>query len=272
MKPTRKLLIKKEKKEFVKDIGREILVDKSRAYFVADLTKDFHCTDGVVSKKDLKKKDGSIVESNTKKRFSIFTTTFLDDYKRIQRDAQIISIKDIGVILSYTGINKNSTAVDAGAGSGALACYLAHMCKEVTTYEIREDFVKVVKKNKDFLDLKNLKIKNKDVNKGIDEKDVDLVTLDLPAPWNAIVPAEKALKVGGFIVSYSPSITQTTDFVNEIKKFPTLIHERTMEIIKRSWEIEGRKVRPQTRGIGHTGFLTFVRKIGEREEPKAKKK
>jgi tRNA (adenine57-N1/adenine58-N1)-methyltransferase len=272
MKSIRKLLIRKEKKEFVKDLNREILVDKSRAYFVSDLNKDFHCTDGVVSKKDLKKKDGSKVETNTKKQFSIFTTSFIDDYKRIRREAQIISIKDIGVILSYTGVNKNSRIVDAGAGSGALACYLAHFCKEATTYEIRDDFVKVVKHNKDFLDLKNLKIKKKDVCKGIEEKDIDLVTLDLPAPWNAIVPAEKALKVGGFIVSYSPSITQTADFVNEVSKFPGLIHERTMEIIKRGWEVKGRKVRPQTKGVGHTGFLSFVRKIGEKEEPKAKKK
>lgn len=271
MKPTRKLLIRKEKKEFVKDLNREVLIDKSRAYFISDLNKDFHCTDGVVAKKEFKKKDGSIVETNTKKKFSIFTTSFLDDYKRIERGAQIISIKDIGAILSYTGVDKNSKAVDAGAGSGALACYLAHICKEVTTYEIRDDFAKVVKKNKEFLDLKNLKIKKKDVYKGIEEKDVDLVTLDLPAPWNAIVPAEKALKVGGFIVSYSPSITQTADFVNEVKKFPNLIYERTMEIIKRSWEIDGRKVRPQTRGVGHTGFLSFVRKIGEREVAKAKK-
>ncbi|MBW2983596.1 methyltransferase domain-containing protein [Candidatus Woesearchaeota archaeon] len=263
MKPTRKLLIKKERKEFVKDIGKTVLVDKARAYFVSDLNKDFHCADGVIAKKELKKKDGSIVETNTKKKFSIFTTSFLDDYKRIEREAQIISIKDIGVILSYTGVNKNSHIVDAGAGSGALACYLAYFCKEVTTYEIRDDFFKIAKKNKDFLDLKNLKIKKKDVNKGIDEKDVDLVTLDLPAPWNAIIPAEKALKIGGFIVSYSPSITQASDFVNEVNKFNNLVHERTMEIIKRNWEIDGRKVRPQTRGIGHTGFLSFVRKIGE---------
>ncbi len=270
MRQVRKLLVKKEKKEFVKDLNREILIDKSRTYFVSDLTKDFHCTDGVISKKDLKKKDGSIVESNTKKKFSIFTTSFIDDYKRIQRDAQIISVKDIGAIITYTGLDKNSKAVDAGAGSGALACYLAHVCKEVTTYDIREDFIKVVKKNKEFLDLKNLKVKNGDICKGIDEKGLDIVTLDLPSPWNAIVPAEKALKVGGFIVSYSPSITQTTDFVNEISKFPNLTHERTMEIIKRSWEIDGRKVRPQTIGVGHTGFLTFVRKIAEGEEPKKK--
>jgi tRNA (adenine57-N1/adenine58-N1)-methyltransferase len=270
MKPIRKLLIKKEKKEFVKDLNREVLIDKGKTYFVSDLSKDYHTQDGVVSKKELKKKDGSIVETNTKKKLSIFTTSFIDDYKRIERGAQIISIKDIGAIITYTGVNKNSKIVDAGAGSGALACYLAHFCKEVTTYEIRDDFIKVVKKNKEFLDLKNIKVKKKDINKGIEEKDIDLVTLDLPAPWYAIVPAEKALKVGGFMVSYSPSITQTTDFVNEIRKFPNLVHERTMEIIKRGWDVEGRKVRPQTKGIGHTGFLTYVRKIGEREV-KAKK-
>lgn len=256
----RKLLVRKGKKEFIKDLNREVTVSKEKAYYVTDLTKDFHTDYGTIAAKDLKKKDGTTILTNMKKEFVIFTSHFIDDYRRIGRMAQIIPLKDIGAIMAYTGINKNSKAVDAGAGSGALACGLAHVCKEVTTYDIRDDFLNVVKKNKEFLGLKNLKIKKKDVLKGIDEKDVDLVTLDLPSPWNAIQPAEKALKVGGFLVSYSPTITQAADFVNEISKHENFLYMMTIEANERSWEIEGRKVRPRSY-VMHSGFMSFARRI-----------
>ena len=256
-----KILIKKEKKEFVKDLNKEILIDKSKKYYIEDLTKDFHSQDGVIAKKDLKKKDGSKILSNTKKEFSIFTSSFIDDYKRIRRGAQIITLKDIGPILAYTGINKNSKVVDAGAGSGALSCYLAHFCKEITTYELRDDFYKIVKENIKKLGLKNIKIKKKNIHQGIDEKDIDLVTLDLPDPWNAIDVAAKALKVGGFLVSYSPTIPQVMDFMNTISKKDNFIHLDTMEVMERKWDVDGRKVRPKSHGLGHTGFLSFCRKI-----------
>ena len=186
----------------------------------------------------------------------------LDDlYRKIKRDAQIIPLKDIGLIITETGIDKNSKIIDAGSGSGALACFLAHLCKEVITYDIRKDFINIVEKNIEFLGLKNIKIKNKDVYNKIDEKDTDLIVLDLPEPWKAINSAKKALKVGGFLVSYSPSVPQTMDFVNEINKSKNFVHVKTSEIIEREWEIEERKVRPKSRGIGHTGLISFCRRI-----------
>ena len=39
------------------------------------------------------------------------------------------------------------------------------------------------------------------------------------------------------------------------------IHLKTIEIIEREWDVQGRKVRPKSQPIGHSGFLTFVRKI-----------
>jgi tRNA (adenine57-N1/adenine58-N1)-methyltransferase len=241
---------------------KKILYAKEgKKFFVDDTTKDYHCQFGVVKKADLRKKAGTKVKTNMKKELTILDAGFMDQYRRIKRGAQIVSFKDIGAILAYTGIDKKSIAVDAGAGSGALAAFLAHICKEVTTYEIRDDFIKIVKTNKTNLDLKNLKIKKKNIFRGIDEKDVDLITLDLPDPWNAIGVAEKALKVGGYIVSYSPTVPQVADFVNIIKKKPDLMHQRTIELIKREWEVEERKVRPMTTQNVHTGFLTFVRKI-----------
>jgi len=252
-----KILIKKARKELINDKQRTI--EKSRKYLVNDTSKDFHSQEGIIKKSDLNKKDGSKIKSSKGKEFTILTPDFMDLYKKMKRGAQIISLKDVGTIIAYTGINKNSKVVDAGAGSGGLACFLAHICKEVTTYDIREDHIEIVKENKERLNLKNLKIKNKDIRKGIQEKNIDLITLDLPDPWEAIKSVKKSLKIGGYLVSYSPTIPQIQDFVNKAKE--EFQHIISMEIIKREWEIDGRKVRPITTQNVHTGFLTFFRNI-----------
>ena len=238
------------------------MTKEGKEFYIKDTSTDYHCQFGLVKAKDLKKKDGSVIKTNTGKELTIFSPSFIDSYKKIKRAPQIITRKDIGLIIAETGVNKDSKIVDAGAGSGALACFLANICKEVTTYEIREDFIKIVKKNKELLDLKNLKIKNKDIYKGIDEKDIDLITLDLPEPWKAINSAKKALKTGGFLVSYSPTIPQVVDFVNAINKKGGFVHIKTVELMLREWEILDRKVRPITTQTVHTGFLSFVRRVG----------
>jgi tRNA (adenine57-N1/adenine58-N1)-methyltransferase len=241
----------------------KILMNKiGRKFLVNDNDKDLHTQFGYFKKEDLKKaKSGIKVVSNTGKEFTVFDSSFIDLYKRIKRGAQIIPLKDIGLILSETAINNKSVVVDAGSGSGALACFLANIAKEVISYEIREDFVKIVEHNIGYLGLKNVKVRNNNIYDGIDEKNVDLVVLDLPEPWKAAESAKNALKVGGFLISYSPSIPQTMDFVNTIRKYEDFVYLKTSEIIEREWEIDERKVRPRSQAIGHSGFISFARKI-----------
>jgi tRNA (adenine57-N1/adenine58-N1)-methyltransferase len=129
----------------------------------------------------------------------------------------------------------------------------------VVTYEIREDHHKIVKKNIEFMGMKNLTLKNKDVYEKIDEKNVDVINLDLPEPWDALDSCLISLKTGGYLVSYVPTIPQVMDFVKAIEgKFHFI---KTLEIIEREWDVFGRKVRPKTQQIGHSGFLTFCRKL-----------
>jgi len=238
----------------------KVLISKNDKFLAKDISKDYHTKHGFFKKEDLKK-SGKAIKTNTGKEFSIFNPYFIDLYKKIRRDAQIIPLKDIGLIVAETGVNNKSKVVDAGSGSGALCCFLANIAKEVITYDIREDFIEIVNHNVAYLKLKNVKIKNKNVYDGIDEKNADLIVLDLPEPWNAIEAAKKALKVGGFLVSYSPTIAQTADFVNSINKDKNFVHVKTSEIVEREWEVEGRKVRPKSQGIGHSGFVSFVRRV-----------
>ncbi|MBI2651915.1 methyltransferase domain-containing protein [Candidatus Woesearchaeota archaeon] len=245
------------------DTLKKVLITKQgRKFYAKDLSEDLHTQYGFINKDELKKaKDGDLLKSNTNKEFFIFAPYFIDLYRKIKRDAQIIPLKDIGLIIAETGINKESRVLDAGSGSGALACFLAGTAKEVITYEIREDFIEIVKSNIDFLGLKNIKIKNKNIYQEVDEKNIDVVILDLPEPWNAIENCAKALKPGGFLVSYSPSVPQVADFVNAVRKNESFVYLKTVEIIEREWEVEERRVRPKSSGLGHSGFLSFVRKV-----------
>ena len=243
-------------------IKKVLITSQGRKFYAKDLNEDLHTQYGFIKKEDLKKaKEGSLLKSNTNKEFFIFNPSFIDLYRKIKRDAQIIPLKDIGLIIAETGLNKKSRVLDAGSGSGALACFLAAIAKEVISYEIREDFIEIVKFNIEFLGLKNIKIKNIDIYNKIEEKNIDVVILDVPEPWNAVDNCSKALKIGGFLVSYSPSVPQVADFVNSFKKNESFVYLKTSEVVEREWEVEERRVRPKSKGIGHSGFLSFARKV-----------
>jgi tRNA (adenine57-N1/adenine58-N1)-methyltransferase catalytic subunit len=223
--------------------------------------KDLHTQFGFIPKDAIDKaKPGDTLKTNTGKEMTVMEASFLDAYKRIKRGAQIIPLKDLGKVIAETGIGKGSVVLDAGGGSGATTCFLAHYAKKVYTYEVREDFHKIVEHNIRFMGLKNVALKRADIYEGVKEKRLDLMMLDLPEPWK-VLPYIGALKVGGFLVSYSPTIPQVSDFVEAVRKESRLLYLKATETIEREWEVEGRKVRPMSQAIGHSGFLVFCRRV-----------
>jgi tRNA (adenine57-N1/adenine58-N1)-methyltransferase catalytic subunit len=242
---------------------KKVLVSScGKKFYVKDLGANMHTQFGFITFNDMQKaKDGEILKTNTGEEMAIFTPGFMDMYEKIKRQAQIIPLKDVGSIIAETGMSPDWKILDAGSGSGALACFMAHLASKgkVHTYDIREDHAAICQKNIELFGLKNIVCKVHDVYKGFPQKDADLVTLDLPEPWIAVNHAKDALKIGGFLVSYSPSVPQMADFVNSLPKGVT--HIKTIEIIEREWEVSGRKVRPVTAAIGHSGFLTFARRV-----------
>jgi tRNA (adenine57-N1/adenine58-N1)-methyltransferase catalytic subunit len=238
--------------------GRMLIGDTGRRFYVSDMDKDFHTQFGFIKKKDLKKKN-SAVKTNTGVEFLIFEPYFIDVYKKLKRHAQIIMLKDIGIIVAETGINRESIVVDAGSGSGALALFLANIAKKVYTFDIDDRAIKVVKENIKLLDLKNVVLKKADVYAEIPVKNADVIILDLKEPWNAINNVKSSLKAGGFLVLYTPQVTQIID---TLKTFGNdFMHLKTVELIERDWEFRDKIARPKNIEIGHTGFLTFARKI-----------
>ncbi|MEK6916298.1 MAG: methyltransferase domain-containing protein [Nanoarchaeota archaeon] len=239
----------------------KLLVTKTnKRFLIKDIDKDVHTNFGLIKAEDIKKaKSGEIIKSNKDVEFTVFDAEFIDLYNKIKRGPQIIPRKDIGLIITEAGLNKESIIIETGSGSGGTGCFLAKICKKVYSYEIREDFYNITKKNVEYLGIKNMVLKNKDAKKGFSEKNVDAIILDLPDPWELMDSVKKSLKVGGFLVSYSPTIPQVMDFVNRLND--SFTHIKTSEIIEREWEVKDRKVRPKSQAIGHSGFLSFARRI-----------
>ncbi|MEM4247333.1 MAG: methyltransferase domain-containing protein [Candidatus Woesearchaeota archaeon] len=256
-----KILLRKEQKQYVPELDKEVKTEREVQFYIEQPYKDFHTKYGVIKAKDLKKKPGSAVKTSMGKKFIIIDADFIDDLRRIRRLPQTMSAKDMGIIVSATGVNKGSFAIDAGTGSGALACYLAHICKKVVSYEILDKHIEVAKQNQKFLGLKNLTIKKGSIYEKIPEKNADLLVLDVPEPWKAIKTAENALRIGGYLVVYAIQATQMLNFTNELLKNKRFLLIKNCELIERTWKAEGQILRPSTAPFGHTGFLVFARKI-----------
>ncbi len=218
---------------------------------------DLHTNFGVVKEADLKKNE-SIVKSHEDKEFLVLDANFMDQFENIKRGPAIMIPKDIGMLLTYTGVNKDSIVLDAGTGCGVTAAFLARFVKKVFTYEINNDFFNLAKKNFEFLGLDNIEQKNADVYEGIAEKNLDFIVLDLPESWKVLPHASKALKSGCFLAAYLPTIIQVSSLVDNCEGF---FYDKTVEVLEREWHVEGKKVRPKSQMIGHTGFLVFLRKV-----------
>ncbi len=189
-------------------------------------------------------------------------------YRRLKRGPQVILPKDIGIIIAYSGIDKNSVCVDAGTGSGWLAVSLARVTKQVYSYDIRPEFTGIAEKNRVMLNLENLELKNKDVTKKIDERNVDLVTLDMPSSEKALKNAKAALKENGIVAGYLPNMEQVKAFVAKLGSLKfTDVH--TVEVIVRDMLVREEGVRPSTKGIWHTAYLVFARKPADQDQHSA---
>ena len=231
----------------------KVIINKKRHRYCWD-KGDLHTNEGLIKEDSIK---NGMIKSNLGKDFVVFDAFFIDKLEKIKRGPAIINKKDVGEIIACTGINKNSRIVDCGTGCGVLAAFLGNISNYVVSYEKNKAFFDLAKKNLEFLGVK-VKLKNKDIENGIDEKNLDLITLDLLEPWKVFSHAQKRLKSGSFLVCYLTNIIQVIECVKHLERFYI---EKIFETIEREWIAEGLKVRPRHIGLLHTGWLLFARKI-----------
>ena len=198
------------------------------------------------------------------KRFWLFRPSLQDKLLGIKRKAQIILPKDSAHILMNCSISSGQKVLEVGIGSGSLTIALANAVApdgKVISYDNREDFIKHAMKNLEISELDGyVTTKLKDISDGIDEKELDAVIIDIPNPWDGVSHAWEALKAGGYFCTYSPLISQVERTVKEIKKL-NFIEVKTIENIQREMIVSERGTRPSFEMLGHTGYLTFARKV-----------
>jgi tRNA (adenine57-N1/adenine58-N1)-methyltransferase len=210
--------------------------------------------------------EGFLLRSQKEAPFLVFRPTLNDQVVLMPRGATVIYPKDLGVILQYADVYPGAKVVEAGLGSGALATTLLRMVGPeglVISYEVRRDFIENARRNmQNFLgETPNHLVREVNIYEQVADDDIDRLLLDLPEPWRVVPHAADKLRPGAVIASYSPTILQVKTFVESLHRARCFTAVMTLETMLRRWNIETMSVRPELRMIGHTGFLTFARKV-----------
>ncbi|MEM2795733.1 MAG: tRNA (adenine-N1)-methyltransferase [Candidatus Hadarchaeales archaeon] len=243
-----------------------LLDEKDRKYLVKLENRKFSTDLGILDLGEIVGKEPGVrVRTHLNKEFIALRPSRVDFLEKIRRAPQIILTKDAAQIVGMTGIGPGSIVVDCGTGSGALAIFLGSLVKpdgHVYSYENREEFVNLARRNVEIAGLSEIvTVKLKDViTDGIDERGVDLVTIDMGGPELVVPKAEEALKVGGYIAIFSPCI-EPVQKVYEALRSNGFREMKTVECLVRNIEVRPGATRPSTRVIGHTGYITVARKV-----------
>jgi tRNA (adenine57-N1/adenine58-N1)-methyltransferase len=244
---------------------RVLLVDQKGRRYLITLKEggEFHSHSGFVPHGDLiGAEDGTPVKSTRGTPYVALRPTLEDFVLEMPRGAQVIYPKDLGPILVLADIGPGVRVLESGVGSGALSMAMLRAGADIVGYELREDFANRAQANVGtFLGddaLSRYRVELRDCYEGIDATGLDRVVLDLPEPWRVVSHAARALRSGGILVAYTPSIVQATQ-LREALRGDTWLGARTLEVLHRSWHVDPPAVRPDHRMVAHTGFLTTAR-------------
>lgn len=216
--------------------------------------------------------EGSRVDNTAGEEFLVLRPTFASLIPNLPRKAQVIYPKDIGPILLWGDIFPGATVVEIGTGPGALSMALLRAVGptgRVVSYEAREDFARMAHENVQNFhgEAPNWEVKLRDATLGVDERDVDRMVIDLAEPWTLFPVAREALRPGGVLIAYVPTVLQVKQVVDHAREggFGAV---QTIETFLRAWHVKGLSVRPEHRMVGHTGFIITARRLPERTREK----
>jgi tRNA (adenine57-N1/adenine58-N1)-methyltransferase len=169
----------------------------------------------------------------------------------------------------WADICPGATVLEAGLGSGSLTLALLRAVGDagrVICYEANGEFIDKALQNirRYNAQPKNLLIREHDIYSGIPDRDLDRVILDLAEPWRVVPELLTALRSGGLMAAYTPSIVQAQQVVVALEAEEQFVQIETLETFYRPWYIQGAAVRPVQQMVAHTAFLTFARRVGSR--------
>jgi tRNA (adenine57-N1/adenine58-N1)-methyltransferase len=207
------------------------------------------------------------------------------------RGAAVIYPKDAAQIVAMADIFPGARVLEAGAGSGALSCWLLRAVGDeglLVSYERRADFAGIARENVERFfggphpawrlrvgDLADVAAAGEgdgaagEGDGGAGEGDgaagqpFDRVVLDMVAPWEHVGTAAGALIGGGVLCCYVSTVTQLSRTVEAIREQGSFDEPAAWESLTRGWHVDGLAVRPGHRMVAHTGFLVTARRLAE---------
>ncbi|NJD77775.1 MAG: methyltransferase domain-containing protein [Candidatus Methanoperedens sp.] len=233
---------------------------KIKEYFVMP-KGDLHTDLGIIRLDELKAKlPGDMISSHLGFDFVIQKPKPPDFFRHAKRSGAPMMPKDIGQIISSTGLSHSDSVLDAGTGSGILAIYLGSIARKVVSYEIRDEFIDIARQNIALTGLSNIELRSGDMVTEIqtlDEK-FDVITLDTIDAARIVPHVPGVIYPGGYLAVYSPFFEQTKEVRNAIEN-TNFTEVKTIETIEREISFSDRGTRPSTSRVGHTGFITIAR-------------
>lgn len=245
-----------------------LLIDRKRRRYLITLAAggEFHSHTGILTHDAMiGSPEGTTYRTSHGASMLALRPTLNDVVLKMPRGAQVIYPKDLGPMLIMADIKPGVRVLESGVGSGALSMAMLRAGAHITGYELREDFAERATANvKRFASevADHYRVELRDCYDGIDETNLDRIVLDLPEPWRVVPHAETALRTGGIILAYTPTIGQASTFRQRLDDSRFSFAE-TLEVLQRTWHIEGQSVRPDHRMVAHTGFLTSARLLAE---------
>jgi tRNA (adenine57-N1/adenine58-N1)-methyltransferase catalytic subunit len=234
--------------------------------------RSFHTHRGSIAHDELIGMDeGCVVRASGGTPYVALRPLLADYTVSMSRGATVVYPKDAALIVGLADIFPGARVLEAGAGSGALTCWLLRAVGEdgsLVSFERRADFAAVARGNVESyfagphpawrLVTGDLPDAGSDAP-GLAE--IDRVVLDLLAPWEHVSAAAGWLAPGGLICCYVATTTQLSRVVEALREHGGYTEPVAWESMQRGWHVEGLAVRPEHRMIGHTGFLVTARRL-----------
>jgi tRNA (adenine57-N1/adenine58-N1)-methyltransferase catalytic subunit len=247
---------------------------------ILEAGQSFHTHRGSLAHDDLiGRPEGSVVVSSSGIAYVALRPLLADYTLSMARGAAVIYPKDAGQILALADIFSGARVVEAGAGSGALSCWLLRAVGEsglLVSYERRPDFAEIARANVERyfggphpswrLVTGDLPADAALRTPGHGES-FDRIVLDMLAPWEYAAAAARSLREGGLVCCYVATTTQLSRTVEALRGQGSFDEPAAWESLLRGWHVDGLAVRPEHRMVGHTGFLVTARRLADGVTP-----
>ena len=217
---------------------------------------------GVVNTDNLAKAESSV--SIAGKKYLVMEPTLPDILASIKRGPQWIMPKDSAQIVFNCNIGPGKKILEIGTGTGALTIVMAHYIGQsgkIVSYEMVEKHSNIARKNIELAGMDSIvEMRLEDGATCTDENEYDAVTMDMPEPWNILEQMTLALKPGGYLCAYLPTMNQVERTIRAMRD-AGYIETHVLENIQRELVVGKGGTRPSFDMLGHTGYLCFGRKV-----------